>query len=46
MTTGVALWLVIGAVSAALFFGIAAVVAVLGVRDLKRLFEYPPDPKV
>lgn len=37
MTTGVAVWLVLGAVFAVLFFGIAAVVAVRGFGDLRKL---------
>jgi hypothetical protein len=45
MTPGVMVWLVTGAISAALFFGIAAVVAVRGVGDLKRLFRTRPDTK-
>ena len=37
MTPGVLAWLVVGAVSAVLFFGIAAVVSVRGFRDLREL---------
>jgi hypothetical protein len=37
MTTGIVVWLIVAAASAALFFGIAAVVSVLGMKDLKKL---------
>ena len=37
MTGVTVVWLVLAAVSAALFFGIAAVVSVLGVKDLREL---------
>ena len=37
MTAGVLAWLVVGAVSAVLFFGIAAVVSVRGYKDLREL---------
>jgi hypothetical protein len=37
MTTGTALWLIVAAVSAVLYFGIAAVVSVNGMKDLWRL---------
>jgi hypothetical protein len=37
MTTGVLAWLIVGAVFAVLFFGIAAVVSVRGVKDLREL---------
>jgi hypothetical protein len=39
MTTGAIAWLVVGAISAVVFFGIAAVVTVLGVRDLRELLR-------
>jgi hypothetical protein len=39
MTTGAIAWLVVGAISAAVFFGIAAVVTVLGIRDLRELLR-------
>jgi hypothetical protein len=39
MTTGTVIWLVLGAVFAVLFFGIAAVVTILGVKDLKKLLR-------
>jgi hypothetical protein len=39
MTTGTVVWLVLGAVFAALFFGIAGVVAILGVKDLRKLLR-------
>lgn len=39
MTTGAIVWMVIFGLSAACFFGVAAVVAVLGVRDLKDLLR-------
>jgi len=41
MTTGVILWLVVGAISATLFFVIAAAVSVYGYRDLRRLLARP-----
>ena len=37
MTGGVVAWLVLGAIFAALFFGIAAVVSLRGYRDLREL---------
>jgi hypothetical protein len=37
MTTGAIAWLIVGAISAVVFFGIAAVVTVLGIRDLREL---------
>lgn len=37
MTGVMVVWLVVAAVSAALFFGIAAVVSILGVKDLREL---------
>ena len=39
MTTGAVIWMAIFAVSAASFFGVAAVVSVLGVRDIKNLLQ-------
>jgi uncharacterized membrane protein len=39
MTTGAIVWMVIFALSAACFFGVAAVVSVLGVRDVKDLLR-------
>jgi hypothetical protein len=39
MTTGAIIWLIVGAISAAVFFGIAAVVTVLGIRDLRELLR-------
>ena len=39
MTTGALIWMVILTVSAACFFGVAAVVSVLGVRDVKDLLR-------
>jgi hypothetical protein len=39
MTGGAAVWLVLGGFFAALFFGIAAVVSVTGLRDLRRLLR-------
>ena len=41
MTTGIFIWLIIFAVAALLFFGIAAIIAVLGMRDLKLLLSKP-----
>lgn len=51
MTTGILIWLIIFAVAAFLFFCIAAVIAVLGMRDLKLLLSKSkmldrPNPKV
>ncbi len=40
MYNGAVVWLVIFALSAILFFGIAAVVAVKGLDDLKKLLRY------
>lgn len=37
MTAGTVVWLAIAAASAALFFGIAAVVSIYGIRDLRQL---------
>ena len=37
MTTGTVVWLAVGALSAAIFFGIAAVITVFGIRDLREL---------
>jgi hypothetical protein len=37
MTTGTVVWLSVAAVSAALFFGIAAVVSISGLKDLRNL---------
>ena len=37
MTTGTVVWLVIAAASAVLFFGIAAVVSISGLKDLRHL---------
>jgi len=37
MTAGTVVWLVVAAASAALFFGIAAVVSIYGIKDLRRL---------
>ncbi len=37
MTTGSIIWLVIAAMAAVLYFGIAAVVSVRGLKDLRRL---------
>jgi hypothetical protein len=37
MTAGAVFWLVVAAASATLFFGIAAVVSIYGLRDLRRL---------
>lgn len=42
MTTGVIVWLAVAAVSAALFFGIASVVSIRGIKDLKRLLRGAP----
>jgi hypothetical protein len=39
MTTGTVVWLVLGAVFAALFFGIAVVVSVFGIKDLRKLLH-------
>jgi len=39
MTTGAIVWMVVFGVSAACFFCIAAVVSVLGVRDVKDLLR-------
>ena len=43
MTTGAVIWMVIFVVSAAGFFGVAAVVSVLGVRDVRDLLRRPGD---
>jgi hypothetical protein len=43
MTTGAVVWMVIFVVSAAAFFGVAAVVSVLGVRDVRDLLRRPGD---
>jgi len=40
MDSGAIVWLVIFALSALLFFGIAAVVAVKGLGDLRKLLRY------
>jgi hypothetical protein len=37
MTAGAVVWLVLAAMAAALFFGIAVVVSVLGIKDLRHL---------
>jgi len=37
MTTGAAVWLLVAAGSAVLFFGIAAVVTLQGTKDLRQL---------
>jgi len=37
MTSGTVFWLAVAAASAILFFGIAAVVSIYGLRDLRRL---------
>ena len=42
MTTGAVVWMVILVVSAACFFGVAAVVSVLGVRDVRDLLRRRP----
>jgi hypothetical protein len=39
MTTGILIWLIIFAIAAFLFFGIAAIIAVLGMRDLRLLLS-------
>ena len=39
MTTGAIVWMVIFGLSAACFFGVAVVVSVLGVRDVKDLLR-------
>jgi hypothetical protein len=39
MTTGSLIWLIVGALFAVLFFGIAAVVAFRGVADLRDLLR-------
>lgn len=39
MTTGAIVWMVIFGLAAACFFGVAAVVSVLGVRDVKDLLR-------
>jgi hypothetical protein len=43
MKTGAVIWMVIFVVSAACFFGVAAVVSVLGVRDVRDLLRRPGD---
>ena len=43
MTTGALVWLLLGACSAALYFGIAAVVTVKGSTDLRQLLGGPPE---
>jgi hypothetical protein len=39
MTTGTIVWLVLAAVCATLFFGIAAAVSIYGIRDLRKLLR-------
>jgi hypothetical protein len=39
MIMGATIWLIIAAVAAGLFFGIAVVVTVYGIRDLRNLLE-------
>lgn len=39
MTTGTTLWLVTFLVSACLFFGLAVVISILGLKDLKSLLS-------
>lgn len=39
MTTGVFIWLTIFAIAALLFFGMALVIIILGMRDLKVLLS-------
>jgi hypothetical protein len=39
MTTGILIWLIVFAIAALLFFGIAAIIAVLGMQDLKLLLS-------
>lgn len=51
MTTGILIWLIIFAIAALLFFCIAAVIAVLGMRDLRLLLSKSvtldqPNPKM
>jgi hypothetical protein len=40
MTDGALFWLIIGAISALLFFGIASVVAVRGLAELRDLLSH------
>lgn len=37
MTVGTVVWLIVAAIAAALYFGIAAVVSVYGIKDLRKL---------
>jgi len=39
MTTGTLLWLIAYVVSTVLFFGVACVITVIGIRDLKDLLS-------
>jgi hypothetical protein len=39
MTTGTLLWLLVYAVATVLFFGVACVITVIGIRDLKDLLS-------
>lgn len=50
MTEATVIWLTIGAVSAALYFGIAGAVSIYGIKDLRKLLgkagqaKKQPDP--
>jgi hypothetical protein len=51
MTIGILIWLIIFTVASLLFFGIAAIIAVLGMRDLRLLLSKSetldrPNPKM
>lgn len=39
MTTGTIAWLIVGAISAVVFFGIAVIVTIYGIRDLRELLR-------
>lgn len=39
MTTGTLIWLLVYAVAAVLFFSVACVITVIGIRDLKDLLS-------
>jgi len=45
MTAGAVFWLAVAAASAILFFGIAAVVSIYGLKDLRRLLSVTDDAK-
>jgi hypothetical protein len=45
MTTGTIAWLIVGGISALTFFGIAVVVTIYGLRDLRELLKGTEDSR-